>query len=86
MQVGLGKFLLHIGSLKRADHLAQIAFHHPVEIVEGQADAVIGDPVLRKVVGADFFLASARTDLALASARSISLLLRAACPRATARA
>ena len=86
MQVCLGKFLLHIGRLKRANHLAQIAFHHAVEIVEREADAVIGDPVLRKIVGPNFFLAPAGTDLVLAMRRNISLPLRAACPRASARA
>ena len=78
--------LLHIRRLQGVNHFIEIAFHDAVEIVERQADAVIGDPVLRKIVGANFFFAPAGADLALARARNISLLLRAVFLRAVARA
>ena len=34
-------------------HLGQVAIENVVELVEGQVDAVIGQPALRKIVGAD---------------------------------
>src|SRR5215831_7837708 len=42
------------------------AFQHLLELVQRQADAVIGDPPLREIVGADALRAVARADLALA--------------------
>ncbi len=45
------------------DHFAQVAFHHAVEIIQRQPDPMIGDAVLRKVVGANFFFATAGADL-----------------------
>src|SRR5262249_49217645 len=42
------------------------AFQHLVELVQRQADAVIGDPPLGEIVGADALRAVARADLALA--------------------
>jgi hypothetical protein len=35
--------------------VGEIAFHHSVETVQSQLDSVIGDSVLRVVVGADLF-------------------------------
>src|SRR5580698_4106600 len=48
---------------ERIDRRLQHAFHHHVQLMVGQADAVVGEAVLRKVVGADFFTAVARADL-----------------------
>ena len=42
---------------------------HLVELVEGEVDAVVGHPPLRKIVGADALRAVARADLALARRR-----------------
>ena len=42
------------------------AFHHHVELVVGEADAVVGEAVLREVVGADLFAAVAGAYLLLA--------------------
>jgi len=38
---------------ERVDEWVEIAFHHEVELVNRQADAVISDAVLFEVVGAD---------------------------------
>ena len=40
----------------------QVALDHPVEVVERQADPMVGHPVLREVVGADPLRAVARAD------------------------
>jgi hypothetical protein len=46
------------------DHLVQrFAGHDLVELVESQVDPVVGEPPLRKVIGADSFGAIAGTDL-----------------------
>src|SRR5689334_15977281 len=42
-----------IGHDQGLDQRIEIARHHPVQIVEREADAVVGHAVLRKVVGAD---------------------------------
>ena len=44
----------------------QFAFHHNGQIVKRQFDAMVGDAVLRKIVGADSFVAFAGADLRLA--------------------
>jgi hypothetical protein len=46
---------------ERFDHLVQLTRHHLVELVEGEVDAVIGDPPLGKIVGADTLGAVATT-------------------------
>ena len=56
---GFFQTLRHIRRLQGVNHLFEIAFHDAVEIIERQTDAVIGDAVLRKIVGADFFFAAA---------------------------
>ena len=50
---------------KGVDHLVQIAVHDLFQIVDGQADAVVGAAVLRKVVGADLLAAVAGAHLPL---------------------
>src|SRR5437667_7483405 len=45
------------------DERAELAFHNFGYLVERQADAVIGDAVLRDIVGADFLGAVAGLDL-----------------------
>ena len=51
-----------IGAAQGFDHFVHVAGNDLVELVQGQIDAVIGEPALRKVVGADAFTAVARTD------------------------
>ena len=45
------------------DERAEFAFHHFRELVQRQADAMIGNAVLRGIVGANFFRAIACLDL-----------------------
>src|SRR6185503_10678606 len=58
-----------------AHDLLQVAVEHRLQAVEGQADAVVGDPVLVEVVGADLLAAVAAAHLALAVAGDGLLLL-----------
>src|SRR5215831_11780054 len=53
----LFQFLGLVMSGKRVDDLIQFAVHDEIQLVQGQADAMIGDAILRKVVGADLFAA-----------------------------
>jgi hypothetical protein len=46
------------------DQCWQLAFHHIAEVVQRQADAMIGDAILREVIGADFFGPVSGFDLA----------------------
>jgi len=48
------------------DFVEGFAAHHFVDLVERQADAVVGDAALREVVGADALRTVAAADLALA--------------------
>ena len=50
---------------KGVDHLVQIAVHDLFQIVDGQADAVVGAAILREVVGADLLAAVAGAHLPL---------------------
>ena len=51
---------------ERVDERASLPSIDFGELVQGETDAVIGDAVLRKIVGADFFGAVAGLDLAAA--------------------
>src|ERR1043166_6515605 len=59
------------------DDLVERALHDEVELVDGEADAVVGDAVLFEVVGANLFVAAAAADnrAALACQRLVLLLL-----------
>src|SRR5690349_4833614 len=70
------ELLLHVGKLERVDHRLDVAVHHARQVVRGEADAMIGEAALRKVVGADLRRAVARAHLQLAHARAFGLLLR----------
>ena len=48
---------------KRADDWFNFAFHDEVDLVPVLVNAVVGDAVLWKVIGADFFRAVASADL-----------------------
>src|ERR1017187_2676596 len=63
--IGLQLFRLVVRDESIDDGL-QAAFHHQVKLVQGQADAVIGEAILRKVVSANLLAAVARTHLLLA--------------------
>jgi hypothetical protein len=61
-QPGFGETVGHVAFLKRGNHFIEVAFDDAVEIVEGEADAVVGQAILREVVSADFFLAPGTAD------------------------
>ena len=50
-------------SYQRIHQRSEFAVHDFAELVQGEADAMVGDAILRKVVGADFFGAIAGFDL-----------------------
>src|SRR5712692_3472425 len=58
----LSQPLLLIEILQWLDQFADVAGHDGVELVKSQIDAVIGDAVLREVVGADAIAAVAGAD------------------------
>ena len=62
---------------ERADELVEIALDDAIELVEREPDAVIGDAVLRVVVGADLLRALARADHAAALGADGGVLLLA---------
>ena len=37
------------------DHIPDIAFHHAVELMNREANTVVGQTILREVIGANFF-------------------------------
>src|SRR5471030_1727302 len=61
---------------QRIEDDIHLAFHHEIQLMQRQADAVIRDAVLREVVGADFFAAVARAHLGAALGAHRRLLLR----------
>ncbi len=70
---------------QRINQFVQIAFHNPVELVERQIDAMIGNTSLREIISADTLGSIARTDLATARFRAFGFCLLAlhvvkACP------
>src|SRR5581483_4912363 len=67
-------FLLHVFA-HRTDHQVQFAARDRVELVDGQADAMIGDAVLLEVVRADLRPALAAADLILPQVRPTLLQL-----------
>ena len=75
-----------VGGGERRQHLVEVALHHLVELVERQADAMVGQPALREVVGADPLRPVAAADLALAVRRPRRVAPRRARGRRAARA
>src|SRR5882762_1400311 len=73
-----GCLLFHFFGLvvcrQRFDNGLQLTVHHFGELVDREADAVVGDAVLREVVGADLFTAVARADHGFAFLRQSFLL------------
>ena len=60
---------------QRVDDRVELAVHHEIELVQGEADAMIGDAVLREVVGADLLAAVAGAHHAAALGAERRLLL-----------
>ena len=60
---------LVLGDQRLDDLVERLARDHLVELVEGQVDAVVGDAVLREIVGADALGAVAGADLAACGRR-----------------
>ena len=60
---------------ERVDHLVELAGQHLVELVDREPDAVVGDPVLLEVVGADLLGAATAADLGLAGIGRLGRLL-----------
>ena len=48
------------------DHLAQVAFHNAVETVQGKTQAVVGEAVLREIIGAHALASVSAAHLAFA--------------------
>src|SRR5688572_5159439 len=63
-------------SAQRVDKIVQLAFHYEIELVDGQADAMVGDAIFLEVVGSDLFRTIAASDHRLPLTRlSLMLLL-----------
>src|SRR5437867_7451833 len=60
---------------QRLRQLGKVAVHDVVDLVEGETDAVVGDPSLRKIVGADALGTVARADQGFARGGFLRLLL-----------
>src|SRR6266853_4970203 len=60
---------------QRLRQLRKIAVHDVVDLVEGETDAVVGDPPLRKIVGADALGTVTRADQGFARGGFLRLLL-----------
>src|SRR5467141_2702363 len=60
---------------QRLRQLGKIAVHDVVYLVEGETDAVVGDPSLRKIISADALGTVARTDQGFARGGFLGLLL-----------
>src|SRR5690606_9763860 len=71
----LRKLLRLVLRAQRLDELVQLAVHDAIDLVEGEVDAVVGHPALRKVVRADALRAVTRADERLARGSGLRLLL-----------
>ena len=59
-----------VGGDQGIDHIVELlAAEDPLELVQGQVDAMVGHPALRKVISANALGAVARAHLKLARAR-----------------
>src|SRR5947209_12626921 len=61
--------------LERGGDVVELAHQHGIEVVHAQTDAVVGDALLREVVGADLLGALAGPDLGLTRGVDRRLLL-----------
>ena len=60
---------------KRVNDRSELAFHHLIQLMERQSDAMVGDAVLRKIVRANFLGAIPGFDLAAALGSNCFVLL-----------
>src|SRR6185312_10768429 len=60
---GSTKQRFRVGLLQSRDDVVQVAVEHLIEVVRLEADPVVGDPVLREVVGPNPLAAVDRADL-----------------------
>src|SRR5205814_4999563 len=72
-----GKLLGLVLGEQRLRQLRKVAIHDVVDLVEGEPDAVVGDPSLRKIVSADALGTVARADQGFARGGFLGLLLAA---------
>src|SRR5712691_6123056 len=70
-----GKLLGLVLGEQRLRQLGKIAVHDVVDLVEGETDAVVGDPSLRKIISADTLGTVARADQGFARGGFLRLLL-----------
>src|SRR5258706_2892841 len=70
---------------QRLSQLGQIAVHDVVDLVEGETDAVIGDPSLRKIISADALGTVPGADQGFARGGFLGLLLAQQIGRASCR-
>ena len=71
-----GQLRFQVGGRERVDHRVQVTVDHLVQVVRLVADPVVGDPVLREVVGADPLRPVDGADLGLALGRGLRVRLR----------
>src|SRR6185312_12742192 len=70
------ELLLDVGQHQAIDQLVQIAVQRPIQLVQREADAMVGHPILRKIVRADLGRPVARPHLRATHARPLRFLLR----------
>src|ERR1051325_599826 len=51
IEAHIGEQLRRVVGDQRVDHLVELAHHHPVELVEREVDAMVGDAPLREIIG-----------------------------------
>src|SRR5512137_2786250 len=61
-----GQAHLQVVGRQGADNAVKVSVDHRREVIDAQFDAMVGDPVLRKVVGANLLIALACSHLGLA--------------------
>src|SRR5262245_11207437 len=71
---GLERVAARLGG-QRVDHRVEVAVEHTIELVQGEIDAMIGDPALREVVRADLLRAVAAAHHGTAVRRDRRLLV-----------
>src|SRR4029079_15740962 len=73
-ETSLAARLTPVFSRQRLGEVVELALQEPVELVDGQLDAVVGDPALGEVVGADLLGPLARPDLRVAGGVTLGAL------------
>ena len=73
--LGLFQFLGLVGCGQGVDDLVDGAVHDSVDLIQGQADAMVCDTALREIVGADALVSHAGADLAATHAGNFRIQL-----------